>query len=89
MLATALRIVVLAVGIWQSAAGIVAVPSAAAAAAREDWPAWRGPSGNGVSRETGLPTQWSRTDNIAWTLAMPSFSGSTPILSGSRTRKSR
>lgn len=84
MLATALRIVVLAVGIWQSAAGIVAVPSAAAAAAREDWPAWRGPSGNGVSRETGLPTQWSRTDNIAWTLAMPSFSGSTPIVSGSR-----
>ncbi|HWJ54967.1 MAG TPA: PQQ-binding-like beta-propeller repeat protein, partial [Vicinamibacterales bacterium] len=48
------------------------------------WPSWRGPTRNGISRETNLPIVWSRTENVAWTLAMPSFSGSTPIVSGTR-----
>lgn len=78
------RVFVLGLVIWHLAHGIDVRPSASASAASEDWPAWRGPSGNGVSHETGLPLQWSRTANIAWTLAMPSFSGSTPIVSGSR-----
>ena len=50
----------------------------------EDWPSWRGPSRNGVSGEKNLPVTWSQTDHIAWKLAMPSFSGSTPIVSGNR-----
>lgn len=54
------------------------------AAKAEDWPNWRGPSRNGISGETNLPVTWSRTSNVAWTLAMPSFSGSTPIVSGHR-----
>jgi len=49
-----------------------------------DWPNWRGPSRNGVSDETNLPVHWSRTENVAWTLAMPSFSGSTPVIWGNR-----
>ena len=48
----------------------------------ENWPQWRGPSLNGVSAETGLPVRWSKTENIAWKLAMPAWSGSTPILWG-------
>lgn len=48
----------------------------------ENWPQWRGPSLNGVSQETGLPTEWSPTENIAWKLAMPSRSGATPIIWG-------
>lgn len=47
-----------------------------------DWPHWRGPDHNGVSRETGLPTTWSPKENIAWKIEMPSVSGSTPIISG-------
>jgi outer membrane protein assembly factor BamB len=47
-----------------------------------NWPHWRGPSMNGISTETGLPTRWSRTENIAWRLAMPGRSGSTPIIWG-------
>lgn len=87
---TPLRVPVLGFVIWlgfvicHSSFVLEATPSASAAAAPEDWPAWRGPDGNGVSRDTGLPLKWSRSDNIAWTLAMPSFSGSTPIVSGSR-----
>ncbi len=48
----------------------------------EDWPQWRGPMLNGESREKNLPVRWSTTENIAWKLAMPERSGSTPIVWG-------
>ena len=50
----------------------------------ENWPQWRGPSANGISAETNLPVQWSATENITWKLALPSWSGSTPIVWGDR-----
>jgi outer membrane protein assembly factor BamB len=53
---------------------------AAAGAAADNWPQWRGPDLNGASRETGLPVKWSPTENVAWKLAMPAWSGSTPII---------
>jgi len=46
----------------------------------ENWPQWRGPTLNGVSAETNLPVRWSPTENIAWKLALPAWSGSTPIV---------
>jgi outer membrane protein assembly factor BamB len=46
----------------------------------DNWPQWRGPELNGVSRETGLPLTWSQTENVAWKLEMPSRSGATPIV---------
>lgn len=34
----------------------------------QDWYQWRGPEGNGVSRETNLPTAWSpKGENVLWT----------------------
>ena len=48
----------------------------------EDWPQWRGPSLNGVSAETNLPVHWTNTENIAWKLAMPAWTGATPIVWG-------
>jgi len=54
-------------------------------AAGENWPHWRGPSKNGVSGETNLPVRWSAAgENVAWKLAMPAMSGSTPIVWGDR-----
>ena len=50
----------------------------------ENWPQWRGPSANGLSTEKNLPVQWSATENITWKLALPSWSGSTPIVWGDR-----
>ena len=50
----------------------------------ENWPQWRGPSANGVSSETNLPVQWTATENIAWKLPLPAWSGSTPIVWGDR-----
>jgi outer membrane protein assembly factor BamB len=45
-----------------------------------DWPAWRGPGGDGVSREKNLPVKWSTTENIAWKVPLPQWSGATPII---------
>jgi outer membrane protein assembly factor BamB len=48
----------------------------------ENWPNWRGPSLNGVSSETDLPTRWDDTENVTWKIAMPDRSGSTPVIWG-------
>lgn len=47
-----------------------------------DWPQWRGPNLDGTSDETGLPVEWSQTENVAWSLELPAWSGSTPIVWG-------
>ncbi len=47
-----------------------------------DWMQWRGPQLNGAADETGLPTTWSASENIAWKLALPGEAGSTPIVVG-------
>jgi outer membrane protein assembly factor BamB len=60
-----------------AAAGSVA---SAPRAAADNWPQWRGPAATGASAETGLPARWSETENVAWKLAMPARSGSTPIV---------
>jgi outer membrane protein assembly factor BamB len=57
---------------------------AAASPRAENWPAWRGPSANGISRETNLPVKWSKTESITWRLPLPAWSGSTAIVWGDR-----
>src|SRR5687768_10454605 len=49
-----------------------------------DWPAWRGPRGNGVCDETGLPLNWSSTENVSWKAPLPGPGNSTPIVSGGK-----
>ena len=51
-----------------------------AAANAQNWPQWRGPNLNGLSNEKNLPSRWTTDENIVWKLAMPSWSGSTPII---------
>ena len=46
----------------------------------DNWPQWRGPAMNGVSNEKNLPLRWTPEENIAWKLALPGVSGSTPIV---------
>jgi outer membrane protein assembly factor BamB len=50
----------------------------------ENWPQWRGPSLNGLSTERNLPVRWSTSENVAWKLPLPAWSGSTPIVWGDR-----
>jgi outer membrane protein assembly factor BamB len=49
-----------------------------------DWPAFRGPSGNGISLERGLPVQWSAAEGIAWAVELPMPGNSSPIVVGDR-----
>lgn len=48
----------------------------------EDWPQWRGPRSQGISTETALPTEWSKTRNAAWKATLAGFGASSPIVSG-------
>ena len=50
----------------------------------ENWPGWRGPSGDGVSAGKGIPTKWSSTENIAWRIAVPGEGHSSPIVWGDK-----
>jgi outer membrane protein assembly factor BamB len=50
----------------------------------DNWPQWRGPALNGTSAEKNLPLKWSAEENVTWKLAMPSWSGSTPIIWGDK-----
>jgi outer membrane protein assembly factor BamB len=49
-----------------------------------NWPQWRGPNNDGVSKETNLPKEWSAEKNIAWKRALPGMAGSTPVVWGER-----
>jgi len=48
----------------------------------ENWPQFRGPTGQGHSDETGVPLNWSATDNIAWKTPLPGEGWSSPIGDG-------
>jgi outer membrane protein assembly factor BamB len=50
----------------------------------EDWPQFRGPTGQGVSTETGLPTEWGADHGIAWSTPIPGMGWSSPIVHGDR-----
>ncbi len=51
--------------------------------AAENWPQWRGPQGQGISSETGLPTEWAADRNIVWKTPLP-HGYSSPIVWGDR-----
>src|SRR5688572_23445742 len=59
-------------------AGVLGVVCAHAA----NWPQWRGPNFDGSTTETGLPVQFSKTENVAWVAPMTGPSGSTPVIFG-------
>lgn len=50
----------------------------------EDWPEFRGPTGQGVSGERGLPLIWSETRNVRWKVAIPGRGWSSPAIQGDR-----
>ncbi|MBL9128590.1 MAG: PQQ-binding-like beta-propeller repeat protein, partial [Verrucomicrobiales bacterium] len=48
----------------------------------EDWARFRGPSGQGLSAETGLPIRWSADQGIRWKTEIPGQGWSSPIVWG-------
>src|SRR5688572_24337750 len=61
-----------------------------AAAAAEDWPEFRGPTGQGIVRSEKLPLEWNCSSegqcssNITWKTAIPGRGWSSPVLKGDR-----
>ena len=62
----------------------VSAAVAVSAPATEDWPEFRGPTGQGHARAVGLPTEWSDTKNVAWKQPIPGLGWSSPALVGGR-----
>ena len=62
--------------LFLTAAG--AVPTA------DDWPAFRGPTGQGHSTERGVPLEWSESKNIVWKTPVPGRGWSSPVVAGDR-----
>lgn len=56
----------------------------AGTARAQDWPAWRGPKGDGTSAEAGFPLRWSATESVLWKVPIPGWGHSSPVLAGDR-----
>ncbi len=50
----------------------------------DDWPAFRGPHGDGISTESDFPTTWGPDQNIQWKVPLPAPSNGSPIVSNGR-----
>jgi outer membrane protein assembly factor BamB len=50
----------------------------------QDWPEFRGPTGQGHSDERGLPMTWSESKNVRWKVAIAGKGWSSPVIQGDR-----
>jgi outer membrane protein assembly factor BamB len=50
----------------------------------ENWPRFRGPTGQGISSERNLLLHWSTSSNVVWKTAIPGEGWSSPIVWGDR-----
>lgn len=51
----------------------------------DDWPQWRGPTGQGISLDKGLPVRWDADSaNIRWKTPIPGEGASSPVVSAGR-----
>src|ERR1700716_3056203 len=54
------------------------------AVSAEDWPQFRGPTGQGHSTERQLPIEWSESRNVMWKARGPGLGWSSPVVAGGR-----
>ncbi|MEW6160740.1 MAG: PQQ-binding-like beta-propeller repeat protein, partial [Verrucomicrobiota bacterium] len=50
----------------------------------ENWPRFRGPTGQGISTEKKLPLEWTATSNVLWKTPVPGEGWSSPIVWNNR-----
>ena len=63
---------------------VLAVTLVSPAVHAQDWPAFRGPTGQGHSSERGLPLEWSETTNLVWKTPVPGRGWSSPVVADGR-----
>jgi outer membrane protein assembly factor BamB len=56
----------------------------AAHIAADEWPQFRGPTGQGHSAERGLPLEWSESHNIVWKSRVAGLGWSSPVVAAGR-----
>jgi outer membrane protein assembly factor BamB len=49
-----------------------------------DWPRWRGPNADGVADDRSLPIRWSQIENVRWSVKLPGWGTSSPVVFGKR-----
>jgi outer membrane protein assembly factor BamB len=52
--------------------------------AGDNWPEFRGPTGDGQSDAKGLPIRWSESENIKWKVAIHDKGWSSPVIWGNQ-----
>ena len=50
----------------------------------DDWSAFRGNAGDGISKEKAVPTVWSSEKNIKWKVPLPEVGNGSPIVSNGK-----
>jgi len=53
-----------------------------ATAKAQEWPRFRGPAGDGVSKTAEPPVEWSETSNVKWKTPIPGLGWSSPVIAG-------
>lgn len=65
-------------------ASAVAIALVAVPAHAESWPGWRGPRGDGTSRDQRVPVRWGPEENVCWRMPLPGSGHASPIVHGDR-----
>lgn len=52
--------------------------------ADDEWPQFRGPTGQGHALSSGLPVVWSELENVRWKTSIPGEGHSSPVISGNQ-----
>ena len=68
----------------QTAFILVALSAVLAQEPRADWPRWRGPNADGVADGRKLALRWSQTENALWSVKLPGWGTSSPVVFGDR-----
>ena len=63
---------------------LLLIAGASVLAQAEDWPQFRGPTGQGHATERGLPLEWNETNNIIWKSPVPGLGWSSPTVANGR-----
>ena len=66
--------------ITASVALVSLLPFLVTAAPRNDWPQFRGPTGDGVARSSNPPAEWSESENVRWKTDVPGRGYASPVV---------
>ena len=65
-------------------ATLLALLLAAPLAHADNWPQWRGPTGQGYSDDANVPLKWGDNENLLWKTKLPGTGNSSPVVWGDR-----